>query len=192
MTKLLTRGAEGMDRRGFSMDEIFAMQEAGILDPDEKFEVFDGEIVPMNAQNMPHMQWKSQIARWLYAHLPKTLGVVQEGTLTLRERPALVFEPDFMIYTPQKGAKRITPALTLLAIEVSDTSRKRDLDIKGPRYGAFGVPELWVIDLQAEEVIVHRRPQADGWGERKFQGFKDPLTPLFDPSLSMVLADIAP
>jgi Uma2 family endonuclease len=192
MTTLLTRGAEGMDRRGFSIDEIEAMQHAGILDPDEKFELIDGEIVPMNAQNMPHMLWKAALNRWLVPRLLSSVIMIPEGTLTIAERPMTAFEPDFLIFAPEKGARRITPAMTRLAIEIADTSRHRDLDIKGPRYGKAGALELWVIDLQADESILHRGPTALDWADIAAVPFTQTIAPLFAPALALTLSDIAP
>ena len=37
----LTRAAEGLDRRGFTLDEIEKMMAAGVIDSDEKFELID-------------------------------------------------------------------------------------------------------------------------------------------------------
>ena len=51
----LTRAAEGLDRRGFTFADVEKMTAVGVIDPDEKFELIDGEIVPMNAEAMPHL-----------------------------------------------------------------------------------------------------------------------------------------
>lgn len=187
----LTSGAEGLKRRGFSFDEIEAMQTAGILDPDEKFEVIEGEIVPMNSQNMPHMIWKARIARWIYAHLPQNLVLVPEGTLRLRDRPrANTFETDLLIFEPGFDPDAIRPAMVRLAIEVSDTTRERDLRIKAPLYGAGGVAELWVVDVPRRETVVHRDPRKDGYASVAALPFEAALTALFDPGLALRLADL--
>ena len=191
MSTMLTRGAEGLDRRGFSFDEIEAMTAAGILDPQEKFEVIDGEIVPMQAQNMPHMTWKARLNRWFVQRLPSDLLLVPEGTLRLIDRPkANTFETDLLIFEPSPGAEAIRPAMVKLAIEVADTSSKRDLEAKAPRYGKFGVAELWVVDVTLRKTTVHRSPGAKGYADVSPSDFTSHIAPLFDPSLSLRLADL--
>ena len=51
MPSVITRAAEGLDRRSFCVDEILRMQEAGIISEDENFELVDGEIIPMQARS---------------------------------------------------------------------------------------------------------------------------------------------
>lgn len=190
MTTLTTRGAEGLDRRGFSLAEIEAMLAAGILDPDEKFELIDGEIVPMSPQNMPHMLIKARLARSIFPRLAAGLEMIPEGTLRIAERPAMAFEPDLLIFEPTLGAKAITPAMVKLAIEVADSSRGKDLDVKAPRYGQAGVIELWVVDIQNRVTVVHRAPGDQGYGDVRAAAFEDTLIPLFDPALTLRIAEI--
>lgn len=143
----LTRGGEGLDRRGFTLAEVEKMIDAGILDRDEKFELIDGEIVPMmSPQASPHMQMKGRIARWLGAAAPQSLEVVADATLVLAEKTFL--EPDILVYRADKRRRYVRADQALLAVEVVDTSRSRDLSTKAPRYGAAGVPDLWVVEIE--------------------------------------------
>jgi hypothetical protein len=49
-----TRAAEGLPRRAFTVHEVVRMQHRGIIHPDEKFELVEGEIVPMQAKSPVH------------------------------------------------------------------------------------------------------------------------------------------
>ena len=49
-----TQSAEGLPRRRWSVAEIRAMTEAGIIDHDERFELIGGEAVPMNPKGIKH------------------------------------------------------------------------------------------------------------------------------------------
>ncbi len=51
------------------------------------------------------------------------------------------------------------PVDVLLVVEVADTSLGYDRAVKAPLYAARGVPELWIVDLAAREVEVHRAPE---------------------------------
>jgi Uma2 family endonuclease len=191
MSTVLTRGAEGLDRRGFSFAEVEAMLDAGVIDPDEKFEVIDGEIVPMNAQNMPHMMWKARINRWLVENLPRSFVIVPEGTIRLRDEPrANVFETDLLVFEPVDGADAIRAPMVRLAIEIADTSRHRDVAVKAPRYGQHGVAELWVVDVSARTVLVHRAPGPLGYGDIRELAFEAGVSPLFLPDVVLTLAGI--
>lgn len=177
--------------RGFSYADVEAMLEAGILDPDEKFELIDGEIVPMKAQNMPHMIWKAQINRWLVLNLPASLVVVPEGTLRLIDAPrANTFETDLLVIEIPTGASAVRASMVRLAIEVADISISRDAVIKAPRYAAAGVGELWVVDVAGRRTIRHRQPGSTGYGEVVSIPFPDEISPLFDPALSVRLAGL--
>jgi hypothetical protein len=47
---------------------------------------------------------------------------------------------------------------TLLVVEVADSSVRYDRDIKLPRYAQRGIPEVWIVDLEANLVRMHRQP----------------------------------
>ena len=49
-----TRAGDGYKRRAFSADEIWRMQDLGIIDDDEGFEMIEGDIVMMQSKNAPH------------------------------------------------------------------------------------------------------------------------------------------
>ena len=49
-----THVADGFDRMAFTVSDIERMTEAGVLEPDDKFELIEGEIVWMQAKHFPH------------------------------------------------------------------------------------------------------------------------------------------
>ena len=55
------------------------------------------------------------------------------------------------------GSQHPTPADVLLAIEVADTSLRYDRDEKMPLYGRAGIPEAWLVDVQAQTITVYTR-----------------------------------
>jgi len=44
---------------------------------------------------------------------------------------------------------------TLLVIEVSDTTLRYDRDVKVPLYARHGVPEVWIVDVQNDALLVY-------------------------------------
>ena len=48
------------------------------------------------------------------------------------------------------------PEDVLLVIEVTDTTLRDDCEVKVPLYGAHGIPEVWLIDVESKTVQVFR------------------------------------
>jgi hypothetical protein len=49
-----TEAAEGLPRRRFTVAEVEAMVEAGIMDEDERVELIGGELAPMSPKGNQH------------------------------------------------------------------------------------------------------------------------------------------
>jgi len=182
----LTRAAEGLDRRGFTLDEVEKMIAAGVIDSDERFELIEGEIVPMNPQAMAHLLMKGRLAWALKAGAPAELDIVQDATLLLSRRS--FFDADILVFLANKARRYVGPDDVRLAVEIADSSRTRDLFAKAPRYGAAGVPELWVVELNEAQTYVFRSPGTPAWSEPAQVPFEEPLSPLFLPSAQIRLA----
>lgn len=183
----LTRAAEGLDRRGFTLAEVEKMIEVGILDADEKFELIDGEIVPMSPQAMPQMMMRTRIGNWLTRAAPEGLEVVQDATLVLAHKTFL--EPDILVFRPDRRRRYPKPDQAQLVVEIADSSRARDLHTKAPRYGAAGVPELWVVELNERVTYVFRGPGGEAWKNAAQVSFDDPLEALFLPGAQVRVAE---
>jgi Uma2 family endonuclease len=184
----LTRAAEGLDRRGFSLDEVEKMIAAGVIDADERFELIEGEIVPMNPQALPHVNMKARLARALLATCPPDIDIAQDATVVLGERS--FFDADILAYRAVASQRYVAPADVLLAVEVADTSHARDLRTKAPRYGAAGVAELWVVELNERQTYVFRAPGTAAWDAPARVGFEAPLSPLFLPDAGIRLGKL--
>jgi hypothetical protein len=59
----LTRAAEGLPRRRFTVAEVEAMVEAGIMDEDERVELIGGESVPMSPKGNHNEVFKIALQR---------------------------------------------------------------------------------------------------------------------------------
>lgn len=51
---------------------------------------------------------------------------------------------------------------TVLIVEVSGSLLRRDLEVKRKLYARAGVPEYWVLDINARRLIVQTQPKPDG------------------------------
>ncbi|HCK84605.1 MAG TPA: hypothetical protein DHW63_08845 [Hyphomonadaceae bacterium] len=164
--------------RLYTADDIFFFLEAGLLDPEAKFELMDGEIVPMSPKGRHHEALREEFMSWLRQPWASVFNLTIEHTLRLDDGTLL--EPDFLLYD---HARRIADApLTgvdiKLAIEVADTSWGYDTKAKAAKYAAFGIQEYWAVHAVRRIARVHRGPAASGWAETTNFKRGDTLTPL--------------
>jgi Uma2 family endonuclease len=170
-----TRGADGFARRAFTVDDVERMLAAGILGADEKFELIGGEIVPMSPEMRPHLVLKSRLGKWLAQSAPPGTEVLFDGAMRLKN--AALLEPDLAVVKRQSlthpGYTPIEDAL--LVVEIASAGLARDL-AKAKAYAAAGVPELWIVDMQARETRVFRTLDGD-WAEGAAAAFTQSLSP---------------
>src|ERR1700678_3398107 len=92
----VTRAAEGLKRRRFTIAEVEGMVAAGIIDEDERVELIGGELVPMSPKGSRHEAIKAALLdRWFRAR-PESCRLVPETTFRLSEDTYL--EPDIVIF----------------------------------------------------------------------------------------------
>ena len=60
---MTTQAAEGLARRRWTVAEIEAMVAAGIIAEDERFELIEGEVVPMSPKGIVHERLKTAGSR---------------------------------------------------------------------------------------------------------------------------------
>ena len=78
----------------------------------------------------------------------------------------------------------------MLVVEVSISTRAKDLRIKSPLYARAGISEFWIVEPEARLIRVFRDPHPDGaWGHEEVvtEGF---VTPLFSDQVRVDLAEL--
>src|SRR5262245_54738605 len=102
-------------------------------------------------------------------------------------------EPDFALLRPRPDSYRdahAQPSDVLLLIEVADTSLNYDRAVKRALYARHAIPELWIIDLNAGEVEVCRRPGANGYAAVTRVGRDGVLEPEILPGVHIQAATL--
>ncbi|MDX1532425.1 MAG: Uma2 family endonuclease [Rhodothermales bacterium] len=153
--------------RPFTVDEYHALARAGILDEDSRVELIDGRLIVMSPIGPRHAHTVNRLNRLLaerlYTQAPPLalLSIQNPVRLSQLAEP----EPDVALLRPNAPQDRTPiPDDVLLVVEVAESSADYDRRVKAPRYAAAGIPELWVVLLEAAAVEVHRRPGPDGYG----------------------------
>lgn len=153
-----------LKRRRFSTAEYMRMAEAEFFAENEKVELIRGEIIEMSPVNIPHASTIRRLVQLLAAALGKQVILDVQNPIQLGEES--LPQPDVVLLRPRDDAySQSHPAATdvLLLIEVADTSLRYDRRVKGPLYGAAGIDDYWIINIQARQVEVYREPRQDGY-----------------------------
>lgn len=132
----------------FSSDDFFQMSEAGVLDPDDRVELIEGEVVTMTPVGYRH---GAAVARLTHVFVKATDGravVWVQSAIRLSDLSAP--QPDISLLRWRAdfyASSHPTPTDVLVAVEVSDTSARWDRRVKRPLYARAALPELWIVDL---------------------------------------------
>jgi Uma2 family endonuclease len=170
---LLPPAADG--RVLFSRAAYHRMAEAGILDPEKRFELIDGEIYMMSPIGAPQGAYISRLMDFFVMHLPSQLGCRIQLSMAIGDRSEP--EPDLLIVRRRDDDYiSALPAASdvRLLIEVSHSSLQFDLGKKLRLYAEVGIPEYWVVDVDHKQILVHREPVGQQF--RFNQGFGDGST----------------
>ena len=151
---------EGPRRHRYTVADYHRMGEAGILAPDARVELIDGEIIDMAPPGDPHAGTVDQLALVFGAAVAGRAHVRVQNPLLLGEHSEP--QPDISVLKPRSDfykTGRPRPADALLVVEVADTSLRYDRDDKIPLYARHGIREVWLVDLNAKRLVRYRSPQ---------------------------------
>lgn len=150
-----------------TVEDYLVLDDRGAFERYGKTELIAGEIYYMNSQHRPRARMKSR----LFVELAKALAAfpgleaIVEGSISIP--PYNVPEPDIVVTDQPDGEGLIPLASVKLVIEVADTTFRNDLTRKAKLYAAAGVPEYWVIDLNAGTLHQMWSAGAKGFAQRR-------------------------
>jgi Uma2 family endonuclease len=183
--------AVALRRYRFTVDQYHQMGEAGVFDPECRVELVNGEIFEMS----PIDPWHSGVVNRLNHRFVTALGdravvhVQNPVGLDSRSEP----QPDIMLLRPRDdfyGTAHPGPEHAFLLVEVASTSLRHDRRRKLPLYARAGVPEVWIVNRQADAVEVFRGPSIKGYKEHETRRRGEQLAPLAFPDLRLPVSDI--
>ena len=144
-------------RHRITVHDYHRMGEIGVFAPDARVELIEGEIIDMAPLGNDHQSIVDQLNRTLVLAVGRNAIVRTQGSIRLSQWSEP--EPDLVLLKPRpdfyRGAEFAFGTDSLLVIEVSDTTLKYDRDIKVPLYARHGVPEVWVVDVNANALLVY-------------------------------------
>ncbi len=144
------------------------MAETGVLDPDARVELLDGQIIDMSPIGTFHGGVVNRLNRLFTEPSPGRWLVAIQNPIHLDDYSEP--QPDLMLLKPAADdytGHHPGPEEIYLLIEVADSSLAKDLDEKLPAYGRAGIPEVWLVNLVEETLEVYREPNLTGFGSRQ-------------------------
>jgi Uma2 family endonuclease len=134
-----------------TVEQVDGLVEAGLLE-DRRMELVDGILFDVVPPNPPHSRTVSTLTRHLARVLPDELELLVQDALFIHDG---FLSPDLFVAPLSDPPARHRTAL--LAVEVTHTTHRRDRQ-KAGEYARARVPEYWLVDLVAREILVHRDP----------------------------------
>lgn len=158
----------------FTYEDVVAMEAAGILD-DTRTELVDGVLYDMSPAGPRHVRVVMMLnERFVIGARSRFWVRVQDAILT----PDGGWRSPDLLVIPREDGERVADG-ALLVVEVASSSRSRDVG-KAAVYAAVGVPEYWIVDVDRDEVLVHREPGDAAYASVERFGPGDAISPLID------------
>ena len=150
-------------RRRFTVAEYDRMAASGILTEDDCVELLDGEIDVMTPIGGRHAACVNRLNRLLGRQVGEAalVSVQHPVRLSTLSEPG----PDIALLRPRAddyAQDHPSASDVLLLIEVADTSLDTDRAVKLPLYAQALAPEVWLVDLVADQI--HRYTEPHGVG----------------------------
>jgi len=179
-----------LPRRRFTMEEYYRMAEVGILQPQDRVELIEGEIVLMSPIGLRH-------AASVVAFTRRLILAAGDRAALSPQNPVRVLgdtepEPDIALLRPRADRyvrAPIGPRDVLLLVEVADTSYRYDRYVKLPLYARARVREVWIVDLEHDVIEVHRRPSRDRYTSFAQAGLGGTVSPGAFPDIVLPVDD---
>ena len=175
MTELLPLNTSPLPVK-LRVEDYLLLDESGAFDAYRKTELIEGDVYFMNAQHRPHALAKTELYNALRDGLRvigSTLRPLIDASVALSEYDAP--EPDIVLTSEPKGEGLVPLASVTLIIEVSDTTVKDDLTRKAIIYARAGIPEYWVVDLNAKVIHQMSAPEDEAYTDRRLMTFGEPI-----------------
>ena len=175
-------------RHRLTVSDYYRMAEVGILAPDARVELIDGDIIDMVPPGSLHAATVDDLTAFLGRSVGGKAVVRVQNPVRLSELSEP--QPDLALLRRRDDRYRQShpgPADVLLVVEIADTSLRFDRDTKVSLYAVHGIPEMWLVDLRGRRLIRHRAPQQ---GSYTLVDEPDLNTPLELSALSGVAVDL--
>jgi Uma2 family endonuclease len=167
------------------------MVDAGVLGPDDRVELIEGEILVMSPEKSRHAAVVDLVA--------ETLRKVFGAGHTVRVQHPIILgdlsEPGPDVCVVRGGPRDYLdshPTGAMLVVEVSDSSLAFDRTEKARLYASAGIAEYWIVNLVDGCVEVQRDPMNAGYSTVTRHTAGETLAPLAVSAAEISVQELLP
>jgi len=175
----------------FTVDDYHAMADAGVFAPDARVELIEGAIYERAPIGPPHASSVDRPNMLLAGAAAGRVIIRVQGPVEANRHSEP--QPDLTVLAARDdyyGGAHPRPDDILWVIEVSDTTLRFDRRVKLPMYARSGIAEVWIVDVNAATVEVHRRLGPGGYTETIVAHPGDVVSPLALPDVTVAVAAV--
>jgi Uma2 family endonuclease len=176
----------------WSVEEYHQMIALGILAPENRVELLNGQIIDMPPQDPIHSTGICLLEELLRPPLQHQTAIRVQMPVTLSRS---VPNPDLAIARGtirDYSTRHPSGEDILLLVEVSNTTLNIDLQTKASIYAEAGIPEYWVLSVRDRLLHVFRQPVEGSYTEQFQVSERDLVIPVNFPDLSFEVAQMLP
>ena len=151
--------ADSPRRHWLSVDDYYRMAEVGILDPEARVELIEGEIIDMAPPGSPHAATVHYLNEVFVRAVAGKATVLVQNPVRLDKYSEP--QPDLALLRRRGDFYRERhpqPDDVLLIVEVASSSLRFDRKKKIPLYARHGIPEMWLVDVGGRRLVRYRVP----------------------------------
>lgn len=176
----------------WTVAEYHRMGEVGLLNEDSRIELIQGELIEMAPIGSPHGGKVKRLIHLFSKAATSDAIIAAQDPIVLdgHSEP----EPDITILRWRTDYYEQTHPHAediLLIIEVSDSTLRYDREIKIPLYASHSIPEVWLLDIQQQQLEIYRDP-ADGEYRQRYSLRTGQIAPILCPDAVINLAELLP
>jgi Uma2 family endonuclease len=175
----------------FTVSDYYKMAKEGILSPDDRVELIEGEIVEMTPIGSRHFAAVNRLNRALVREVGDRGIVSIQNPVFLSDRS--MPQPDLVLLAPSQDDYESGipgPDKAFLVAEVADSSLQYDTLTKIPLYAQSGVPEVWLVDLVLNRIEVYRKPSEGVFTDQQTFERGQSLSPLAFPDIVISVEEV--
>ncbi len=182
-------------RKRWTRAECVALEASGVWEQ-QKLELVEGELISKMGKNRPHVNVLVLVHAWLLDVFGAQF-VNPEAPIDVspEDNPTNEPEPDLIVLakpTQEIQAGNPQPADLRLVVEISDSTLGFDLTTKASLYARAGIADYWVVDVNAQRIVVHRDPEEGVYKSIAVYGEQESVSPLAAPGQALLVGDAFP
>jgi Uma2 family endonuclease len=166
----------------FTYRDLLVMEQVGLLGEDEHIELLEGKIFKIMIQP-PHAFSTTHLGRSLTLTFPESL-VINQDPLRLSDDldDTQLPQPDLMLVKYKVYVDHPKPEDVYLLVEVSDSTLKKDREVKLALYARMNILEVWIVNLLERKIEVYTNPQDNLYQKRELYDLTASFAPTAFPN----------